>query len=89
MGDTSRAASLYREAIASAAAVGARLLELRSTLAFARLGGASERARLQSIFDGFTDGFEHTDLRDAAAFLAARGSDGHRKGADAAPARLL
>jgi class 3 adenylate cyclase/tetratricopeptide (TPR) repeat protein len=70
LGDVSRAAGFYRQAIDSARSVGARLLELRATLGLARVGGARERAQLKSIFDRFTDGFDHVDLKQASAFLA-------------------
>lgn len=70
MGDVRRAMGFYRQAIDSARSVGARLLELRASVGLARLGGARERAQLRSIFDGFTDGFDHADVKQAAAFLA-------------------
>ena len=38
MGDVSRAATFYRQAIESARSVGARLLELRASLSLARVG---------------------------------------------------
>jgi tetratricopeptide (TPR) repeat protein len=70
LGDTSRAAGFYHQAIESARAVGALLLELRAALGLARLGGARERAQLKSLVDQFRDGFDHFDLKQAAAFLA-------------------
>ena len=70
MGDISRATGFYRQAIESARSVGARLLELRATLGLARVGSMRERAQLKSIFDGFTDGFDHVDLKQASTFLA-------------------
>lgn len=69
MGDVSRAMGFYRQAIESAQSVGARLLELRACLGQARLGGARERAQLRNVFDGFTDGFDHVDMKQALAFL--------------------
>ena len=70
LGDVSRAAGFYRQAIESAHAVGARLLELRASLGLARVGGVRECAQLKSIFERFTDGFDHVDLKQASAFLA-------------------
>ena len=74
MGDVSRAAGFYRQAIESARSVGARLLELRASLGLARVGSARERAQLKSIFERFTDGFDHVDLKQASAFLATQDS---------------
>jgi class 3 adenylate cyclase/tetratricopeptide (TPR) repeat protein len=73
MGDVNRAMGFYRQAIESANSVGARLLELRASLSLARVGGPRERAQLKSIFDEFTDGFDHVDLKQASAFLATHG----------------
>lgn len=74
LGDVSRAAGFYRQAIESARAVGARLLELRASLGLARVGSARERAQLKSILEKFTDGFDHVDLKQASAFLATQDS---------------
>jgi tetratricopeptide (TPR) repeat protein len=71
MGDGSRAAGFYKQAIESARSVSARLLELRASLGLARVGSARERAQLKTIFDTFTDGFDHADLKQASAFLTA------------------
>lgn len=78
MGDISRAATFYRQAIASARSIAARLLELRATLGLARVGGATERAQLRTVLDGFVDGVDHDDLREASAFLVTRDSTGAR-----------
>ncbi len=76
MGDLSRAMTFYRQAIDSARSVGARLLELRASLGLARIGGARERAQLKTVFEGFTEGFDHIDMKKASAFLMARATGG-------------
>src|SRR5260370_34621085 len=73
MRDVSQAVSFYRRGIESARSIGARLLELRSLLALARLtGGAEERDELKSVLEGLTEGFEQADLKQAGAFLMAK-----------------
>jgi hypothetical protein len=77
MGDASRAVSCFRQGIDSARSMGARLLELRSTFALARLTGANEeRMSLKGVLDGFTEGLDQADVTQALAFLAARDSAG-------------
>jgi hypothetical protein len=70
MGDIDRSIGFYRQAMDSARALGARMLELRAGLALARGGGARERVQLRTLFDTFKDGFDHADLKQASVFLA-------------------
>lgn len=65
----------YRQALALARSMGARVSELRAAAAWARLcqgqGRAAEaREELQAIFDGFAEGHDTPDLRLAAEVLA-------------------
>ncbi len=64
----------FDEAIDVARGQGARSLELRSTMSLARLlvnngERAEARARLSSIYDWFTEGFETPDLTEARSLL--------------------
>ncbi|MDX2169992.1 MAG: adenylate/guanylate cyclase domain-containing protein [Deltaproteobacteria bacterium] len=69
-------AAAYREAIATAQRDGTRLLERRAAIALARLlaaGGQRDEARalLAPLQASFSEGFDTSDHRDAAAVLAA------------------
>ena len=63
------------DALAIARTQGARSLELRAVLSYARiLAGRGERARarelLSSIYGSFAEGFETPDLEEAKGLLA-------------------
>lgn len=69
------AESCFTRAIAISRVQGARSLELRATISLARLWqqrGRLKRAErcLRPIFDSFTEGWETSDLREAAALLS-------------------
>ena len=75
MGNVSQAVTFYRRGLESARSIGARLLEVRSLLALARLTGRSEeRTELNRLLGEFTEGLDEADLRQASAFLTARES---------------
>ena len=64
----------FRDAIALAESMGAKLLELRSTMSLARLLASEGRcveahAMLAEIYDWFTEGFDTADLKDAKVLL--------------------
>ena len=64
----------FRNAIKVARSQGARLFELRAATALARLQGdrkkrSRRKARLSSIYQSFTEGFDMPDLKDARALL--------------------
>jgi predicted ATPase len=66
----------FLQALAIARTQSARSLELRATISLARLRqeqGKEEEGRvmLSKIYDGFSEGLETEDLRDARAFIAA------------------
>jgi tetratricopeptide (TPR) repeat protein len=75
LGDTNRAVTFFHHGIESARSMGARLLELRTLLALARLtGGGEERAELKRVLVGFTEGLDQADLQQASTFLASEHS---------------
>jgi predicted ATPase len=64
----------FREAIALAQKMGAKMWELRATISLARLltkQGRRDTARtmLVDIYGWFTEGFDTTDLKDTKALL--------------------
>jgi ATP/maltotriose-dependent transcriptional regulator MalT len=64
----------FRTAIAIARAQRAAALELRATVALAQLSQGQGKSRqafreLTATYDGFTEGFETPDLRDARVLL--------------------
>jgi tetratricopeptide (TPR) repeat protein len=66
----------FREAIARSQKMGAKMLELRASVSFARLLWDSNRhdearAMLADIYNWFTDGFDTADLKEAKALLEA------------------
>jgi class 3 adenylate cyclase/tetratricopeptide (TPR) repeat protein len=72
LGNTELAAALFRRAIDRARVMGARLLELRSVLALARLDNGPEvRAELNSVLGRFEDGLDHPDCKQALALSRA------------------
>jgi hypothetical protein len=73
LGNPKQAATFFRQGIDRARSMGARLLELRCALALTRLvGGSEERAELRSILDGFVEGQDQPDFKQACALLDAR-----------------
>lgn len=71
----------FREAITLARKQGARMPELRATMALCRLlrvRGEIDEARtmLEEIYGWFTEGFEISDLKEARALLAELGHSG-------------
>jgi predicted ATPase/class 3 adenylate cyclase len=70
LGERDRAAAFFHGGVERARAMGAKSLELRSVVALARMGcGVAERAELRRVLDGFTDGFEQVDIKDALALI--------------------
>ena len=74
IGQAEAAEADFRDAIALAQKMSARMLELRATTSLARLldhqGGRDEaRTMLAEIYNWFTDGFDTADLKDAKALL--------------------
>jgi len=74
LGQTALAEADFREAIALAQKMQAKLWELRATISLARLlasqGRRDEaRAMLADIYNWFTEGFDTADLIDAKALL--------------------
>jgi hypothetical protein len=70
MGDKVRAATFYRQGVERARSKGGQLLQLRSTLALARLlGGAEERAELKDNLAKFPAGSDQAEVRQASALL--------------------
>jgi predicted ATPase len=66
--------SAFTQAIAEARRQGSRFYELRATTSLARLWrgrgrGAEARDLLAPIYDGFTEGFDTEDLKEAKALL--------------------
>jgi class 3 adenylate cyclase len=64
----------FRDAIAQARGIGAKMLELRTTISLARLlasegSGDEARAMLAEIYNWFTEGFDIADLKDSKALL--------------------
>ena len=75
IGQTEPAGADFRDAIALAQKMRAKMLELRATTSLARLlsghGNRDEaRAMLAEIYNWFTEGFDTADLKDAKALLA-------------------
>jgi tetratricopeptide (TPR) repeat protein len=73
-GEIDRAEADFRESIALARTMGAKALELRSTMSLARLldqrGRRDEaRAMLAEIYDWFIEGFDIADLKEAKTLL--------------------
>jgi class 3 adenylate cyclase/tetratricopeptide (TPR) repeat protein len=85
MGNSKKSIAFFREAIESAGAMGATLLELRSTLALARVvGGNQVRDRLRTILDRVTGSSQQRDYRDyneALALLDEMGDPGNEQNA--------
>jgi len=74
LGDMNRATTLFHKGVATARSMNARLLELRSLLALARITGRDEeRGELKTVLDGFDDELDHADLEKVSAFLTAKG----------------
>jgi len=74
MGRTGEALTFFRRGIAAAQAMGARLLELRAVLGLARLCDSGEvRAELSRVLDGFDDGLDQPDCKEALALLSSGG----------------
>ncbi|MGC1679285.1 MAG: adenylate/guanylate cyclase domain-containing protein [Candidatus Binataceae bacterium] len=74
VGQSKPAEADFREAIALAQRMGAKMLELRATTSLARLldrqGKRDEaRAMLAAIYNWFTEGFDTADLKDAKSLL--------------------
>jgi hypothetical protein len=73
-GEVSLAEADFRDSIALAQSMGAKVYELRATTSLARLlrdtGHRDEaRAMLADIYNWFTEGFDTIDLKDAKALL--------------------
>jgi tetratricopeptide (TPR) repeat protein len=73
-GQTELAEADFRDAIALAQEMGAKMWELRATMSLARLldkQGERDKARtmLAEIYGWFTEGFDTADLKDAKALL--------------------
>jgi tetratricopeptide (TPR) repeat protein len=65
----------FREALARARSMGAKMLELQATMSLARLLDQQQRrdearAMLAEIYNWFTEGFDTADLKEAKALLA-------------------
>jgi class 3 adenylate cyclase len=74
LGDETRAAADFREAVAAARRVGSKIFELRATTSLVRLlakqgNRAEARTILSEIYTCFTEGFDTPDLKDAKALL--------------------
>jgi tetratricopeptide (TPR) repeat protein len=74
IGQAESAETDFRDAIALAQTMSAKMLELRATTSLARLldrqGKRDEaRAMLADVYNWFTDGFDTADLKDAKALL--------------------
>jgi tetratricopeptide (TPR) repeat protein len=74
IGQTEPAGADFRDAIAFAQGMGAKMLELRATTSLARLlrdtgRRDAARAMLAEIYNWFTEGFDTADLKDAKALL--------------------
>jgi class 3 adenylate cyclase/tetratricopeptide (TPR) repeat protein len=81
-GNNKKSIAFFREAIESARAMGARLLELRSTLALVRVVGGDEILDgLRTILDGVTGSSEQRDCKEALALLDKIGDRGDEKNA--------
>jgi tetratricopeptide (TPR) repeat protein len=77
MGKSAEAAAFYRRGIESSRAMRAKFLELRCALGLARLGGEGEgQAALRTVLDGFTEGFDQSEYKQAVELLehGARGA---------------
>jgi predicted ATPase len=73
-GATEPAATDFRDAIALAKKMGAKMWELRATVSLARLLAKQDRrdearSMLAEIYGWFTEGFDTADLKDAKAPL--------------------
>jgi tetratricopeptide (TPR) repeat protein len=73
-GQTEQAEADFREAIALARSLGAKILELRATMSLARLLAKHGRrdeghTMLAEIYGWFTEGFDTPDLKDAKGLL--------------------
>ena len=82
-GETELAEADFREAIALAQQMGAKMRQLRATMSLARLldvEGQREEARtmLAAIYGWFTEGFDTLDLKEAKALLEELGETGGR-----------
>jgi tetratricopeptide (TPR) repeat protein len=69
----------FRDSISLTRSMGAKSLELRATMSFARLLASQRRhdearAMLAEIYNWFTEGFDTADLKDAKALLAQLGN---------------
>jgi class 3 adenylate cyclase/tetratricopeptide (TPR) repeat protein len=74
LGDTKLGEADFREAIALARSMGAKVLELRATMSLAGLMAKQGRrdeahTMLAEIYNWFTEGFDTADLKDAKALL--------------------
>lgn len=74
LGDPAGAEAAFGDALAVSRTQGAKLLELRAATSLARLlrqqGRSAEAVGvLKPVYEGFTEGFDTPDLRDAAALL--------------------
>jgi class 3 adenylate cyclase/predicted ATPase len=71
---TAEAGACFERAVKVAQSQGARLFELRAAVALSRLQCTPEQRRrrkalLGSIYDGFTEGFDTPDLREAGSLI--------------------
>jgi tetratricopeptide (TPR) repeat protein len=70
MGKLEEAAAYYREGLQISNSTGARFFGLRCALALARFpAAANSRAELKDLLEGFTEGFDQPDYRQAVALV--------------------